>query len=149
MVHDDFVLEPAIDFGDQDNELSEIPLTFDNDLNMSQVLTWGSENGLLRPSKQGNGLTMLEGWWSHDNLDKTRRWTFQMIMVTAGASILGLVVCCCCTRECWNIYMRAKQRRAMSSSIREQVLEYGMEMQNLLTRGPSPSAPMPTAAELS
>ena len=79
------------DVGDQDNELSEIPLTFDNDLNMSQVLSWGSENGLLRPSEQGNGLTMLEvaGRWSHDKLDETRRWTFQMIMVPAGASIWG------------------------------------------------------------
>ena len=151
LVHDDFVLEPTIDFGDQDNELSEIPLTFDNDLNMSQVLSWGSENGLLRPSEQGNGLTMLEvaGRWSHDQLDETRRWTFQMIMVTAGASILGLVVCCCCTRECWNMYMRAKQRRAMTSSIREQVREYGVEMRNLLTRGPSPSAPMQAAPEVS
>ena len=40
LVHDNFVLEPTIDFGDQDNELSEIPLTFDNDLNMLQVLSW-------------------------------------------------------------------------------------------------------------
>ena len=60
LVHDYFVLEPTIDFGDQDNELSEIPLTFDNDLNMSQVLVWGYETGLLRPSDQGNALTMLE-----------------------------------------------------------------------------------------
>lgn len=93
---------------------------------------------------------MLEvaGWWSHDKLDETRQWTFQRIMVVAGASIFGLVVCCCCTQDCWNMYMRAKQRRAMSSSIREQVREYGMEMRNLLTRGTSPSAPMPSASEI-
>ena len=135
----------------KDNELSEIPLTFDNDLNMSQVLEWGSENGLLRPSDQGNALTMLEvaGRWNHDQLDDTRRWTFQMIMGVAGASIMALVVCCCCTRECWNMYMRAKQRRAMSSSIREQVWEYGMEMINLLSRNVSPSAPMQPAPEVS
>ena len=97
LVHDDFVLEPTIDFGDQDNELSEIPLTFDNDLNMSQVLEWGSATGLLRPSDQGNALTMLEvaGRWKHDQLDEARRWTFQMIMGVAGASIMALVVCCC------------------------------------------------------
>ena len=67
------VLEPTIDFGDQDNELSEIPLTFDHDLNMSQVLSWGSENGLLRSFKQGNSLRMIEvsGRWSHDKLDET------------------------------------------------------------------------------
>ena len=32
------------------------------------------------------------------------------------------------------MYMRAKQRQAMSSSIREQVQEYGVEMQNSLTQ---------------
>ena len=151
LVHDDFVLEPTIDFGDQDNELSEISLTFDNDLNMSQVLEWGSETGLLRPSDQGNALTMLEvaGRWNHDQLDETRRWTFQMIMGVAGASILALVVCCCCTRECWNIYMRAKQRRAMTSSIREQVRENGVEMRNLLSQTALPSAPMQPASEIS
>ena len=69
-----------------------------------------------------------------------------MIMGVAGASILGLVVCCCCTRECWNIYMQAKQRRAMSSSIREQVREYDLEMRNLLSRGVSPTAPMQPAS---
>ena len=151
LVHDDFVLEPTIDFRDQDNELSEIPLTFDNDLNVSQVLEWGSENGLLRPSDQGNALTMLEvaRHWNQDQLDERRRWTFQMIMGVAGASIMALMVCCCCTRECWNMYMRAKQRRAMSSSIREQVREYGMEMRNLLSRSVSPSAPMQPAPEVS
>ena len=94
---------------------------------------------------------MLEvaGWWSHDKLDETRRWTFQMIIATAGTSILGLVVCCCCTRECWNMYMRAKQRPAMSYFIREQEREYGVEMQKLLTRGTSRSASMPATAELS
>ena len=72
-----------------------------------------------------------------------------MIMGVAGASIMALVVCCCCTRECWNIYMRAKQRRAMKTSIREQVREYGVEMRNLLSRTASPSAPMPPASEIS
>ena len=151
LAHDDFALEPTIDFGDQDNELSEITLTFDNDLNMSQVLEWGSKNGLLRQSDQGNWLTMLEvaGRWNHDQFDELRCWTFQIIIGVAGASIMGLVVCCFCTRECWNMYMRAKQRRAMSSSIREQVREYGMEMRNLLSRGVSPSAPMQPASEIS
>ena len=72
-----------------------------------------------------------------------------MIMGVAGASILGVVVCCCCTRECWSIYMRAKQLWAMSSSIREQVHEYGLEMRNLLSRGVSPTAPMQPASEIS
>ena len=81
MVHDDFVLEPTIDYGDQDNELSEIPLTFENDVNVSQVLKWGSANGLLRQSDQGNGLTMLEvaGRWNHDKLEESRHWTFRII----------------------------------------------------------------------
>ena len=97
LVHDDFVSEPTIDFGGQDNQLSEILLTFDNDLNMSQVLEWGLANGLLCQSDQGNGLTMLEvaGRWSYDKLDEIIRWTFQTIMVVVGASILGMVVCCC------------------------------------------------------
>ena len=148
MVHDDFLLEPTIDFGYQDNELSEIPLMFDNDFNRSPVLEWGSANDLLRQSDQGNGLTMWEvaGRKSNDKLDESRGWTFQMIMGVAGASILGLVVCCCCTREYWNIYMRAKQRRAMSSSIREQFREYDLEMRNLLSRGVSPTAHMQPAS---
>ena len=45
--------------------------------------------------------------------------------------------------------MRAKQRRAMSSSICEQVREYGLEMRNLLSRGEFPSEPMQPAPEIS
>ena len=150
LVHQDFVLEPTIDFTEQDNELTEVPLKFDDDLNMSQVLGWGAETGLLRTSDgklMGEGLTMLEvsEQWSNEKLDETRRWSLMMYLAAAGGSLLLLICCCCCTREGWNCYMRARQRNALAASIRQQVREAGQEMQ-LLARGGSASSPSAPSA---
>ena len=149
LVHDDFVLEPAVDFEAQDFVLQAVPLLLSEEMNdtLLGALEWGKSNGKM-PAHQaalmGEGLTMAEMSrnWNHELMEEHSHWTWRGIMIILSVSLFVLVVSCCCLRECWNAFQRHRQRQALGPVIRAEVSQ---EMQDLLRKQPAPSAPTASA----
>lgn len=149
VVHDDFVLEPMVDFSAQDYRLAAIPLSLSDDLNesMVDVPKWGEVRGELHSYKNANvgvGMTMGEvsQSWTQEKLEEHCHWTWCGALVAGGGMMFVTIVSCCCLWECWNAYQRQRQSQALGEMIRTEVLH---EMKDLLQKSTSdPSAPAPT-----
>ena len=128
VVHDDFVLEPRVDFSAQDYLLAAIPLSLSDEFNdtLVDVLEWGEISGelhLYKNANVGTGLTMSEvsQSWTQERLRENVHWTWQGALVADGVTMFLIILCCCCTRECWNAYQRHRQRRALGDTIQTEV----------------------------
>ena len=145
VVHEDFVLEPSVDFSAQDYLLAAIPMALSDDLNdtLVDVLEWGEVSGELHSYKNANvgtGLTMAEvsQSWTQERLRENNHWTWRGALMAGGVAMFLLIICCCCSRECWNAYQRHRQRQALGATIRSEVSQ---EMKDLLAKNPDPTAP--------
>ena len=146
LVHDDFVLEPAVDFDAQDFVLQTVPMPLSEELNETLLgaLDWGKTKGVMpvhQAALMGEGLTMAEMSrdWNHELMEEHSHWTWRGILILLSVSLFSLVVSCCCMRECWNAFQRHRQRQALGPAIRAEVSH---EMQDLLRKQPAPSAPV-------
>ena len=145
VVHEDFVLEPSVDFSAQDYLLAAIPMALSDDLNdtLVDVLEWGEVSGELHSYKNANvgtGLTMAEvsQSWTQEKLRENNHWTWRGALMAGGVAMFLLIICCCCSRECWNAYQRHRQRQALGATIRSEVSQ---EMKDLLAKNSDPTAP--------
>ena len=151
VVHDDFVLEPAVDFSAQDYLLAAIPLALSDDFNdtLVDVLEWGEVSGKLHSYKNANvgtGLTIAEvsQSWTQERLRENTHWTWRGALVAGGVTMFAIILCCCCSRECWNAYQRHRQRQALGATIRTEVSH---EMKDLLAKNSDPTAPPQSAGK--
>ena len=149
VVHDDFVLEPTVDFSAQDYLLAAIPISLSDEFNdtLVDVLEWGEISGELHSYKNANvgtGLTMAEvsQSWSQERLWENVHWTWRGGLVAGGITMFLIILCCCCTRECWNAYQRHRHRQALGDTIRTEVSH---EMKDLLNKNSNPTAPTQSA----
>ena len=96
---------------------------------------------LLQNANFGPGMTMAEvsQGWTQEKLKEHRHWTWQGALLAVGLSMFALIICCCCTRECWNAYQRHQQRGALGYTIQTEVSH---DMKDLLQKSTTePSAP--------
>ena len=143
-MHNDFVLEPSVDFSAEDFLFAAIPMALSDDFNDTLVdaLEWEEVSGELHSYKNANvgtGLTMAEmsQSWTQERLRENTHWTWRGALVAGGVTMFAIILCCCCSRECWNAYQRHRQRQALGATIRTEVSH---EMKDLLSKSSNPTA---------
>ncbi len=142
VVGEDFILEPLVDYSSLDHVLDEIPIMFAPDQNFTEAINWGSENGKI-PKMQGpGGATMLEiaKAWDNTVLDESTRWGFMVYVGIGFAVVLGIMACCCGTKEIYHCYGRRRERKGLVDVIRTQMMELAPLNQGAETVPTAPSA---------
>ena len=137
MVGESFVLEPVVDFTLVQQLLDSIPVQFGPDQNMTNVLDWGKDQGMVSviPDPTGNTMADLAQSWDNSLLEESNHWSFITNVGLICGGFIVLVVGFCVTKECWQCYIRCRERAGLVAMIRDQM---SMEMHPMMPGGVIP-----------
>ena len=134
LIGEEFILEPVV----TSKSLDSVPLTFESYQNLSLVVDWGKERGLLNSREEEDGQTMADiaKQWDITELEETKDYTFMQYVGIAFGALVGTLITFCVARECLGCYNRRQARREMARTIGDQVRTAvdNMEMVPLTSR---------------
>ena len=119
-----FVLEPVVDFTSVQKLLDSIPMQFGPEQNMTKVLDWGKDQGMVSsiPDSTSHTMADLAQSWDSSLLEESNHLTFiTYVGLVCGGSIV-LVVFFCVSKECWQCYVRRQKRAGLVAMIHDQML---------------------------
>ena len=149
LIGEEFILEPVVDYTVTSKSLDSVPLTFESDQNLSLVVDWGKERGLLNSREEEDGQTMADiaKQWDITELEETKDYTFMQYVGIAFGALVGTLLTFCVARECLGCYNRRQARREMARTIGDQVRTAvdNMEMVPLTSRA-NPTAQTESAS---
>ena len=147
VVGESFVLEPVVDFTSVQQLLDSIPVQFGPDLNMSNALDWGRDQGMVSSIPDSTGHTMedLAKSWDNSLLEESHQWSFVTYVGMICGGFIALVVSFCLVKECWQCYVRRRERAGLVAMIREQMtVEMRPMLPNRAYPDLAPTAPVST-----
>ena len=103
--------------------LDTIPVQFGPEHNMTDVLDWGRDQGMVSsiPDSTGHTMADLAQSWDNSLLEESNNWSFITYVGLVCGGFIVLVVFFCITKECWQCYVRRRERAGLVAMIRDQM----------------------------
>ena len=122
LIGEEFILEPVVDYTVASKSLDSVPLTFASDQNLSLVVDWGKERGLLNSRQEEDGQTMADiaKQWDLTELEEVKDYTFMQYVGIAFGVLVGTLLTFRVARECLGCYNSRQARREMARTIGDQ-----------------------------
>ena len=151
VVGESFALEPVLDFTSVQQLLDSIPVQFGPEHNMTDVLDWGRDQGMVSsiPDSTGHTMADLAQSWDNSLLEESNHWSFITYVGLVCRGFIVLVVFFCITKECWQCSVRRRERAGLVAMIRDQMtVEMHPMMPGRAYPDLAPTAPAENSASL-
>ena len=127
VVGESFVLEPVEDFTSVQQHLDSIPVQFGPDQNMTNILDQGMVSVI--PDPTGNTMADLAQSWDNSLLEESNHWLFITYVGIICRGFMVLVASFPLLKECWQCYLRRRERAGLVAMIRDKM---SMEMRPMM-----------------
>ena len=119
MVSSEFSLVPSVDIRDEHQVSEMVPMVFSD--NMTDLMAWGRETGLLSAGVDGRKLTLGEvaKSWDTTMLKEGEQSTFAQIAGGITGLLFGAIFLYCCWREGCGWYKRRRAEECLQDTVRE------------------------------
>ena len=123
VVGESFLLEPVVDFTSVQQLPDSIPVQFGPEQNMTKVLDWGKDQGMVSsiPDSTGHTMADLAQSWDNSLLEESNHWSFIIYVGLVCGGFIVLVVFFCVSKDCWQCYVRRRERAGLVAMICDQM----------------------------